>query len=526
MQPDVVYKKGEAVYLVRGRGSSSNRWGDFSTSLVDPLDDLTFWTLQEYASTPPANQTGRFGTFWAKITAPSSGLDCNYSLSNATQAVGSTLSNGVVTVTTAAACPWMAASNVPWIVIGTGSPGLGSGTVSFVIASNPNVSATRVGTITVAGKTLTVTQQSQPVTVDLAVTAVNAPTSAEAGQRVTIAATINNLSSTPAGPFRVGLYIGAGTSVTAQDTLLASCAIPGLAAQGTVSCTQFVTLPATLKPGRYAIGAIADDLSAISDTNTGNNIRASDFGALTIQAPLLKPVISAQGMVSAASYQGGAVSPGEVVTLFGTNLGPASVQFAGVSDAGLVDAVAGGTRVLFDGVPAPMIYSLAGQISVVAPFALEGRSGTQVQVEYLGTRSDVMTVPVAAARPAIFTLNKSGTGPGAILNQDYSVNTPGTPARPGSVLMIYATGGGALRPGFSEGTLAQAPFAELSLPVSVRIGGVAAPVLYAGQAPGIITGVVQINVAVPPEAPAGIAIPIEIMVNGTPSQAGVTVAVE
>src|SRR5204863_3571496 len=132
----------------------------------------------------------------------------------------------------------------------------------------------------------------------------------------------------------------------------------------------------------------------IADPNPANNTRVSDAGALTITTPIVRPAIPGQGIVSAASYQGGGVAPGEVVTLFGTNLGPATAQFPIVNAIGFVETIAGGTRVLFDGVAAPMIYALAGQVSAVVPFSVQSRASTQVQVEYLGTRSDPAIVPV------------------------------------------------------------------------------------------------------------------------------------
>jgi hypothetical protein len=67
MGPDTVFKPGESFYRVTGPGSSGNRWGDFSTTLVDPTDDLSFWTIQEYAAGPGDDGTPRWGTWWAQI---------------------------------------------------------------------------------------------------------------------------------------------------------------------------------------------------------------------------------------------------------------------------------------------------------------------------------------------------------------------------------------------------------------------------------------------------------------------------
>jgi uncharacterized protein (TIGR03437 family) len=501
LQPEVVYKRGEAPYVSPGSRSSSNRWGDYSIAVVDPADDLTFWTLQEYAATPPGGQRGQFGVWWAKVTAPSAGLRCAYALSATTLTLGPAASTGSVNVAAPTGCPWMAASNTPWIQITAGNPGAGAGAVTLGVAANANPTTTRTGTITIAGQTVTVTQGAPAPGVDLSVTSVSAPVTAEGGQSVTISATVANLSATAAAGFRVGIYLGVGPKITTRDTLLASCPIGVLAAQATTTCTRTAAVPTAILPGRYVIGAIADDQGAISDPNPGNNSGVSDFGPITITSAIVRPLLPAQGIVNAASYQGGAVAPGEIVTIFGANLGPSTPAFATPGN----DTTAGGTRVLFDGVAAPMIYALAGQVSAVVPVSV--RSSTQVQVEYLGTRSDPVTVPVVAAMPAIFTMDRSGRGPGAILNQDLSVNGPTNAAARGDTLAIYATG---------------ATFSTLP---TVRIGGVPARVTYAGIAPGLITGMLQINAVVPEDAPTGANVSVDITVGNAASQAGVTVAI-
>ena len=80
MQPGILLKAGEAPYISPGAHSGANRWGDYSATVVDPANDLDFWTLQEYAATPPSNRTGAFAVWWARVTSPSSSQDCTYSL--------------------------------------------------------------------------------------------------------------------------------------------------------------------------------------------------------------------------------------------------------------------------------------------------------------------------------------------------------------------------------------------------------------------------------------------------------------
>jgi uncharacterized protein (TIGR03437 family) len=171
-----------------------------------------------------------------------------------------------------------------------------------------------------------------------------------------------------------------------------------------------------------------------------------------------------------------------------------------------------------------MVYAMAGQVSAVVPFGLAGRSSAQVQVEHLGAKSDAVSVPVVATLPAIFTLDGSGKGAGAIRNQDLTINGPANAAARGDTIVIYATGGGAM-PGVAEGRLAQPPFVELSPRPTVRIGGIPAQVTYAGVAPGLIAGVLQINATVPSGVTSGEAVSIDLTVGGATSPAGVTVSI-
>jgi len=69
LQADAVLKAGEGVYY-KTFGGGSNRWGDYSSTVVDPSNDLDMWTIQEYAATSvggTTDGTGRWGTWWGKI---------------------------------------------------------------------------------------------------------------------------------------------------------------------------------------------------------------------------------------------------------------------------------------------------------------------------------------------------------------------------------------------------------------------------------------------------------------------------
>lgn len=70
LRPVAILKHGEAAYVAKGADEGSNRWGDVSATMVDPVDDQSFWTIQEYAAAPTNYFLGRWGTWWANILMP------------------------------------------------------------------------------------------------------------------------------------------------------------------------------------------------------------------------------------------------------------------------------------------------------------------------------------------------------------------------------------------------------------------------------------------------------------------------
>jgi uncharacterized protein (TIGR03437 family) len=271
-------------------------------------------------------------------------------------------------------------------------------------------------------------------------------------------------------------------------------------------------------------GTMQFTVAPAPDPNTprsGTLTVAGQIVTITQGTAAQQPLLPANGLVNAASYTGGGVAPGEIVTIYGTSLGPTVLAQPSVT-ANVVDTMAGGTRVLFDGAPAAMIYALGGQVSAVVPFAVQGRASVQIQVEYQGSLSKAITLPVVATAPGIFTMNAQGTGQGAILNANFSVNSAANPAARGEIVQVYATGGGVI-PGAIDNTLAKSGALDLSK-VSARIGGLPANVSYAGVAPTLTVGVLQLNVQVPAGAPSGNAVPVDVTIGGVTSQS-VTMAV-
>jgi uncharacterized protein (TIGR03437 family) len=182
-------------------------------------------------------------------------------------------------------------------------------------------------------------------------------------------------------------------------------------------------------------------------------------------------------------------------------------------------------QVLFDGIPAPLIYVSATQCSAVVPYFGVVQSTTHVQVEYQGVRSDALVVPLAATAPGVFTADFSGRGQGAVTNEDQSPNSPGSPAKPGSVVTIWATGEGVTDPPGIDGRPAVDALPKPVAPITVQIGGLPASIEYAGTAPGGIPGVPQINARMSKDVVAGDTTPVRVKIGSASSQDGVTIVV-
>ena len=285
-------------------------------------------------------------------------------------------------------------------------------------------------------------------------------------------------------------------------------------------------LAVTPAAGALPLAAIvAMDPSGLPD---GTYLGSVQAGSTTIPITILVgdpgPQLPANGVVNAASYQGGAISPGEIVTLFGTEIGPKIPYGPQVWDGVMMPKVAG-ARVWFGTTAATLIYAYPNQLAVVVPYNVAGQATVQVQVENLVARTPPFSIPVQAATPALFTANSSGIGQVAALNKDGSVNSSSNPASGGTVVVLYATGAGALNPAVPDGTIvSSAPLPAPVLPVLVTIGGQNANILYAGSAPQFVAGAIQINAQIPTGiAPGSAAVVLTVGTFSSPN--GCTIAV-
>jgi uncharacterized protein (TIGR03437 family) len=264
------------------------------------------------------------------------------------------------------------------------------------------------------------------------------------------------------------------------------------------------------------------------DENDLGQLRLSTISYALVRAPQVgnKPLFVSSGIVDGASTEPGYVTPGKIIVLYGSRIGPSTLQTAQVGSDGTVATTLGGTQVTFDGKPAPLLYASNGQVAAVVPYEVDGKLGTQVQVTASGGTSDSVALPVTPVAPSVFSVDYTGSGQGAVLNQDGSVNSFKNPAKAGSIVSIFATGEGQTLPGGVDGKVATAASLPIpAKPVTVFINGKQTDVLYAGAAPGQVAGMLQVNVRVPADTPFG-DIPVEVHVGDAKSQPGVTIAVQ
>src|SRR5262249_36326444 len=156
-----------------------------------------------------------------------------------------------------------------------------------------------------------------------------------------------------------------------------------------------------------------------------------------------------------------------------------------------------------NGKAAPIVYGSIGQWNVVVPYEVDGLRSATIQAVVGDVASEVWTVPVAASSPGVFTSGSTGTGFAAAVDQDGSANSSSNPAPRGTVISLFVTGEGQTRPAGITGSVAGTTGPSPKLPVSVDFAGRSATVQFAGAAPGLISGVMQVNVLIPSDISAG-----------------------
>jgi uncharacterized protein (TIGR03437 family) len=300
-----------------------------------------------------------------------------------------------------------------------------------------------------------------------------------------------------------------------------------LSAGGPAAIISATADPSDLAPGVYK-GSLTISSNAINAT-------------LTIPVeleivPQSPPLAYYRGTVNAATFSADdPVAQGGIMALFGEQL-----AYDGPKPAPSVplDTKLGNTRVLVNGVPAPLYYSSYGQVNFQMPFETPVGQAV-VRVERGGQTGNAVAVQVSSGGPRTLLFGEYG------VIQNFSRGnslpmppTPGVPslrARPGDILVIYAFGLGATSPAVPSGAAGPTtePLARLTESVRVYFGShmiftepVSATPDYAGLAPTLV-GVYQVNVKIPENAPRGDRVPLWMRVGeGSDVSNTVLIAVE
>jgi uncharacterized protein (TIGR03437 family) len=228
------------------------------------------------------------------------------------------------------------------------------------------------------------------------------------------------------------------------------------------------------------------------------------------------PVVNTNGVVNVASFAfaglpNGDIAPGSMVVIFGTNMGPATLQQAGTYP---LPTSLGGTSVKVTSggtiTDAIINYTSAGQIAAIIPSNTPPGSASLI-VTYNGKASAPASFKVVSNSFGVFAANQGGSGPGIIANAASKVFGLNSAANPGEAAVIWGTGLGAVNGNEAAGPL---PGDMTSVPVEVYVGGVKATVTYRGRS-GCCAGVDQITFTVP--AVTGCRVPVTLKINNVVS---------
>jgi uncharacterized protein (TIGR03437 family) len=258
-----------------------------------------------------------------------------------------------------------------------------------------------------------------------------------------------------------------------------------------------------------------------SYTNSAfTNLPVSTNNYVVVSSIVPVPVLSAAGFQSAASFASNSatgIAPGEILVIYGQGLGPTQLTSFTVTNGALSNTLAG-TQVTFNGKAAPIIYTSAGQVSVVSPVSFASLPSVDVIVTYQGVASNTEVFQVKPANPAIFTLNASGTGDAAIVELNGAIVSTTNPASIGDVLELYGEGYGVATPAT---TLPDGQIITSTLPVPndpttlLLIDGQPVPTSYFGGS--IFNGVLQVNFMVPKLAPGSHQVQLQVGSRTSPT---------
>jgi uncharacterized protein (TIGR03437 family) len=305
----------------------------------------------------------------------------------------------------------------------------------------------------------------------------------------------------------VRLAVDAGGNASAADLASQATLYQNVfaACQANANCTAFLTwgvtdlhswIPSSF-PG-FGAGLLLD-----AQYNPKPAYTAVSGAMHPAAAP--PPEISPNGIVIHGGTSA-AVSPGALADLYGANL---SSGEATAPDGAALPTTLGGIQVTVNGTPAPLYYVSPGQVDFQIPYAI-APGPALVRVAAGNSASTAAGITVQPAAPSLLTyVDSQGNTRAVAQNQDYSINSSGNCAAPGSYLTVYLIGSGPLDNPIASGAAPASPLSHETLATTATLGSTPATVTFAGMAPGFV-GLMQVDLQAP--AVSG-DLPLEIQIG-------------
>ena len=332
--------------LIVGSGSQTNstgRWGDYSSMVVDPVDDCTFWYTQEYyAVTSDAGWQTRIGSFslpnCSSSAPPPDRPAVSVAASIATATEAGPVSGAVTFSRTGDTAQPLV---VHYAVGGTATPGsdyvalpgvvtIDAGAASVVVPVTPiddlavesnesvivSVAPDLAYVLGSAGAVVTIVSNDSPS--DLVVTTLTGPTSAGAGLQITVNDTTKNQGAGPSEASLTAFYLSTNTLIEAGDPFLGTRQVGSLTPGATESASTTFTVPSTVATGSYYLLAKADSAGTVAESNENNNVKMGSV------IPVGPDLVVTSLTVPATAAAGGSISVGDTTKNQGGGDAPAS----------------------------------------------------------------------------------------------------------------------------------------------------------------------------------------------------------
>lgn len=214
------------------------------------------------ANTTINTRSGELSIGGQTFTVSQAGMPCTSSISPTSAAVGAAATQGSLAITMPAQCAWTASSGDSWITIVSASTGFGSATLSYAVAANTGT-ASRTGTIRVAGQLFDVTQAGVPCSYSVAPLTASAPNGTSTGSVTVTAAAGCAWSAASSAPWisitsgNTGSGTGAvGYSVAANSATMPRSGVMTIAGQA-VTVTQAAGCGYGVSPSSASVAATA-----------------------------------------------------------------------------------------------------------------------------------------------------------------------------------------------------------------------------------------------------------------------------